>query len=60
LDFLKVTYDQNNHFPVWPFNVQILIKFVTLQAVPVLGLTGLSQPILNVVDALTKILEHQG
>lgn len=30
--------DQNRHYPVWPFNVEVLAKFVTSQVIPIIGL----------------------
>jgi hypothetical protein len=36
--------------------VTILTKFGTAQIVPLLGLTGLGQPLLKVVDSLVKFI----
>jgi hypothetical protein len=37
LELMKQIYQQNRHTPVWPFNIKILVKFMTSQIVPALG-----------------------
>jgi hypothetical protein len=56
LELMQQTYQKNRSIPVWPFNTRIIVKFATSQAVPVLGLTGLSQPILKVIGSLADFL----
>jgi hypothetical protein len=56
LDLMQAVYQANQNIPVWPLNTTVLIKFATSQIVPLLGLTGLGQPILKVVDALAKFI----
>jgi hypothetical protein len=55
LDLMQQTYRTNQNIPMWPLNVTILSKFATSQLVPLLGFTGLGQPVLKVVDALAKL-----
>jgi hypothetical protein len=58
LELMQQIYQQNKHYPVWPFNLGILVKFMTSQAVPLLGLTGLGQPILKAITALIAFLSQ--
>jgi hypothetical protein len=53
LAFMKKVYQENSEIPSWPLDWQTIIKFASAQAVPVLGLIGTSQPI---VDLVTSIL----
>ena len=57
LELMRQTYQQCRDVPVWPFNVQTLIKFVSSQAVPMLALTGLSEPIRDVLKSLFGSLQ---
>lgn len=59
LELMRQIYQQNQHYPVWPFNVGILAKFVTSQAVPLLGLTGLGGTIVDVIKALLSLIQTQ-
>jgi hypothetical protein len=52
LDRLRKIYEDNLNYPVWPFNMHILIALATSQIVPLLGLTGLGVPALNVIKSL--------
>lgn len=38
LDLMRQVYEQNQHYPVWPFDLGITIKFVLLVTAQVLGL----------------------
>lgn len=40
LELMRQIYQQNQHYPVWPFNLGIMVKFMTSQAVPILGLVS--------------------
>jgi hypothetical protein len=40
LKVMRDIYDQNRHLPTWPFNPGTLTKFVTAQALPVVGLVS--------------------
>ena len=59
-DQLQKIYEESLNFPVWPFNYQILVKFLTSQFVPILGLTGLGGPLLNVIRSLMDFLNKTG
>ncbi len=56
LELMQQTHQKNRSIPVWPFNIRIVFKFITSLAVPLLGLTGLSQPILKVIESLVGFL----
>ena len=56
LELMQQLYKSNQNIPLWPLNLSLLGKFMTAEVVPLLGLTGLGQPLLKVVDALTKLL----
>jgi hypothetical protein len=56
LELMQQVYQDSRNIPVWPLNVTILTKFGTAQIVPLLGLTGLGQPLLKVVDSLVKFI----
>ena len=56
LELMQQLYKSNQNIPLWPLNVSLLSKFMTAEVVPLLGLTGLGQPLLKVVDALTKFV----
>lgn len=57
VELMQVTYQKNLHIPVWPFNTRIMVKFITSQLVPLLGLTGLGQPILKIIDSLMDFVK---
>ncbi len=56
LELRQQIYRRSQQIPLWPLNVGLLAKFATSQVVPVLGLTGLGQPLLKVVDAFVQAL----
>lgn len=56
LELMQQIYQANRSIPVWPLNVNVVIKFATSQVVPLLVLTGLGQPILKIVDAMAKFI----
>jgi hypothetical protein len=58
LKLLKEIYERNQHYPVWPFNTRILIRFATSQSVPILGITGLGESILKIVKSLNDFLSQ--
>jgi len=57
LDRRKALYVANEHIPTWPIDVRLATKFGTSQLVPLLGLTGLSKPILDVIGGVTSLLD---
>lgn len=53
-------YDEKKDIPVWPMNSSLLKKFITSQAIPALGLTGLGEPIINMIESLVEFLSSLG
>jgi hypothetical protein len=60
IEKMKKVYAENVDYPVWPFNYRLILSFVTSQAIPLLGLTGLGAPILNVIRFLLDFLNQLG
>jgi hypothetical protein len=60
IERMKKVYAENINYPVWPFNYRLLLSFITSQAIPLLGLTGLGVPILNVMRSLLDFLNQIG
>jgi hypothetical protein len=58
LELMQQIYQQNEHYPVWPFNLGIMVKFATSQAVPLLSLSGLGQPVLKVIKGMVDFLDQ--
>lgn len=57
LAILQRTYQQHENYPVWPFNADLIKKLTISQTVQLLSLTGLGQPILNVVKIIVDIMK---
>ena len=55
LKWLRQVYEDNKKIPAWPFNREVVLKFLTSQALPLLSLTGLGKPILEAIGALTNL-----
>jgi hypothetical protein len=60
LERLSKVYEENKEYPTWPFNYRILIAFITSQAVPLLGLTGIGQPTINIIRSLLDFINQFG
>jgi hypothetical protein len=58
LERLKKVYEENREYPTWPFDYRILIAFITSQAVPLLGLTGIGQPTYNIIQSLLDFINQ--
>lgn len=56
IESLHQSYNQIWNAPTWPFNAGILRKFALAQVVPLLGLTNLGKPILDVIGSLLSSL----
>lgn len=56
IESLHQSYIQIWNAPTWPFNVRILRKFALAQVIPLLGLTNLGKPILDVIESLLTSL----
>lgn len=55
IDQLQQVYESNRMTPVWPFDVSHLIKFITAQIPPVLGLTALDEPMKVLIQTILGI-----
>ena len=53
-------YEEKKKIPLWPVNSSLIKKFITSQAVPVLGLTGLGEPIMKVIKSLLVFINDLG
>jgi hypothetical protein len=50
-------YKANEKVPTWPIDARLATKFGTSQLVPLLGVTGMSKPILDAVKAVSSLFE---
>jgi len=57
LERMRQTYAENQRIPTWPFDTKTLVQFITSQIVPLLSLTGLGQPIKDIVFRLVDFLK---
>lgn len=55
-DVLQKIYEDSLNFAVWPFNYRIMLVFLTSQAVPLLGLTGLGGPLVVLLKSMMDFL----
>lgn len=53
LEFAKQIYQRQKHIPVWPINLNIVIKFASIQAVQILSLITL---VTNFGEEISKLL----
>jgi hypothetical protein len=60
LDYIKDVYKSNLRFSTWPFNYKILLAFISSQAVPILGLTGLGAPTIGVISSIISFITQLG
>lgn len=58
LEFMEQVYQENSHVPVWPFDWNIITKFIAAQAVPILSLLGTSTPLISVLESLLSSLSN--
>ena len=56
LEVWRKFHKQHRRVPVWPFNTAIMVKFATAQVVPLLGLTGVGEPVVKVVTSMATSL----
>ena len=52
IDSLVELHERTSRVPTWPFDRDILVKFVTPQLFSVFSLVGLAEPIIAAVQAL--------
>jgi len=53
-------YKANEKVPTWPIDARLATKFGTSQLVPLLGVTGMSKPIVDAVKAVSSFVEGPG
>ncbi|MCK4472108.1 MAG: hypothetical protein KAW49_10020 [Anaerolineae bacterium] len=58
LEFMGKVYQENSRVPTWPFDWNIITKFVVAQAVPILSLVGTSAPLISVIQSLLSSLSQ--
>jgi hypothetical protein len=58
VDLIKRAYDEYWNVPTWPFDWNVLVKFATAEALPLLSLTGLGGPIFDFLDGVVPILHR--
>lgn len=56
IDSLSDLYKRVTQIPTWPFNREIFLKFAAPQAVSLLSLTGLANPIVDGIRSLAIVL----
>jgi hypothetical protein len=60
LAMLRQVYESSSAIPVWPFDKNIVLKFITSQTIPILSLTGLGPSALKLLEALLKFIQLSG
>ena len=50
LEIRQENYKRTEHIPTWPIDLNLALKFGTSQVIPLLGLTGLSAPLVDAID----------
>jgi hypothetical protein len=50
LEIRQENYKRTDQIPTWPIDVSLALRFGTSQLIPLLGLTGLSKPIVDAID----------
>jgi hypothetical protein len=56
LEIQQQIYRRNEQIPTWPIDVRLAVKFSAAQVVPLLGFTGLSKPIVDLVASMLESL----
>lgn len=52
LRFLEKVYQESSQSPTWPFDWNMVLKFATAEAIPILSLAGVGGPLVKVIEAL--------
>lgn len=60
IEIKQKIYKDSLKYPEWPFNYRILLAFFTSQAVPLMSLTGIGGPLLNVIKSMMDFLNQIG
>ena len=58
LKMKRALYEEKKKIPLWPVNSSLIKKFITSQAVPVLGLTGLGEPVMEIIKSLLDFIDN--
>jgi hypothetical protein len=56
LEFMDKVYQENSRVPTWPFDWNIVTKFITAQALPLLSFAGTSGPLIGIIESLVSSL----
>ncbi|MDJ0780828.1 MAG: hypothetical protein QNJ22_02600 [Desulfosarcinaceae bacterium] len=51
-------YQVNKQFPVWPFNTRIVFHFGLSQAPQLMGLLGLAEPVIQMLNGALQSISH--
>lgn len=57
LEHRQAVYRAHERVPTWPIDVRLATKFGTSQLIPLLGVTGLSKPMVDVVKGFASLLD---
>ena len=58
LEVRQENYKLTERIPTWPIDLNLALKFGTSQVIPLLGLTGLSSPIVDAIDRFGSFLSN--
>ena len=56
LEFARQIYQRQKRLPVWPFNLNIFLKFASTQVIPLLSLTSLGPGVIKILSALLDLI----
>jgi len=56
LESARQIYQRQKRLPVWPFNLNIFLKFASTQVVPLLSLTSLGPKVIDILSILVNMI----
>jgi len=56
LEFARQIYQRQKRLPVWPFNLNIFLKFASTQVIPLLSLTSLGPKVIDIVSIIVNVI----
>jgi hypothetical protein len=56
LEFARQIYERQKRLPVWPFNLNIFLKFASTQILPLLSLTSLGPGVIKILSFLIDLI----
>lgn len=56
LEFMGKIHQKSGSVPTWPFNLNIIVKFIAAEAVPILSLIGVTGPLVKILESLFSLL----